>query len=70
MHTVATIYIIDLRARLEGSSDTRDIPTLLNILKDWMIDDGTFLYHYHARVRLGVDPVCPLDIMKFSDPEC
>ena len=66
----SSLYYHYYRARLQGSSDTCDVPSLLSLIKDWIDCDGTFLSTYHGRIRLGVDPVCPVDVEKFSDPEC
>ena len=65
-----SLYYQYCRARLQGSNDTLDIPNLLSLVKGWMECDGTFLSTYHGRIRLGVDPVCPVEIEKFSEPEC
>ena len=46
------------------------IPALLGQIQYWMKSDGTFLYTYHGNLRLGVDPLCPLEIEKLSQPEC
>ena len=46
------------------------IPELLKVMKDWMANDGTFLYTYHGNMRLGLDQDCPLEIASFSQPEC
>ena len=59
-----------LRARLTGSSDTLTPPELLALIQDWVTSDGTFLYTYHGRIRLRLDPHCPLEITSFSQPEC
>ena len=68
------VYDIDImisyRARLTGSSDTLTPPELLAILQEWVTNDGTFLYTYHGRMRLGLDQHCPLEITSFSQPEC
>ncbi|CAI8021146.1 Neurotrypsin, partial [Geodia barretti] len=42
---------------------------LLEVMKDWMANDGTFLYTYHGNMRLGLDQDCPLEIASFSQPE-
>ena len=60
----------DFRARLTGSSDTQSVPVLLEVISDWIRSDGTFLYHYNGRMRLGLDKDCPLEITSFSQPEC
>ncbi|CAI8023925.1 hypothetical protein GBAR_LOCUS13950 [Geodia barretti] len=57
------------RARLTGRSDTQNIHSLLEVIKDWMANDGTFLYTYHGNMRLGLDQDCPLEIASFSQPE-
>ena len=62
--------MIYCRARLTGNSDTLTPPELLAILQEWVTDDGTFLYTYHGRMRLGLDQHCPLEITSFSQPEC
>ena len=46
------------------------VPELLAVISDWMTNDGTFLYTYHGRIRLELDPLCPLEIKSFSQPEC
>ena len=43
---------------------------MLAVIKDWMANDGTFLYTYHGNMRLGLDQDCPLEIASFSQPEC
>lgn len=58
------------RARITGSSETLSAPEILAHMQDWLTNDGTFLYTYHARIRLRVDPHCPLKIKSFSEPEC
>ena len=63
-------YFLVLRARLIGNSDTRSTPVLLEVIKDWIVNDGTFLYTYHGNMRLGLDQDCPLEIASFSQPEC
>ena len=55
---------------LTGRSDTQSIPSLLEVIKDWMANDGTFLYTYHGNMRLGLNQDCPLEIASFSQPEC
>ena len=64
-----TLFLI-FRARLTGRSDTQNIPLLLEAIKDWMSNDGTFLYTYHGNMRLGLNQDCPLGITSFSQPEC
>ena len=68
------VYYIDImisyRARLAGSSDTLTPQELRAILQEWVTNDGTFLYTYHGRMRLGLDQHCPLEITSFSQPEC
>ena len=64
-----TLFLI-FRARLTGKSDTQNIPELLEVIKDWILNDGTFLYTYHGNMRLGLDQDCPLEITSFSQPEC
>ena len=63
-------YFLVLRARLIGNSDTRSTPVLLEVIKDWMTNDGTFLYTYNGNMRLGLDQDCLLEIASFSQPEC
>ena len=62
--------MISYRARLTGSSDTLTPPEFLAILQEWVTNDGTFLYTYHGRMRMGLDQHCPLEITLFSQPEC
>ena len=65
-----TLITISYRAHLTGSSDTLTLPESLSILQEWVTNDGTFLYTYHGRMRLGLDQHCPLEITSFSQPEC
>ena len=63
-------FTLICRAYLTGNSDTLLSPQLLALIQDWVTKDGTFLYTYHGRIRLGLDPLCPLEITSFSQPEC
>ena len=58
------------RARLTGSSDTLTPPELLELIQDWVTGEGSFLYTYHGRIRLRLDPQCPLEITSFFQTEC
>ena len=65
-----TFAIYICRAYLTGNSDTLPLAQLLDVIQDWVTMDGTFLYTYHGRIRLGLDPLCPLEVISFSQPEC
>ena len=52
---------------INGTSDLRTAPQLLNIIEDWIKNEGTFLA---GRFRLRVVPDCPLQIQSFHQPEC
>ena len=43
---------------------------MLAVIQDWILNDGTFLFTYNGKVRLGLDKDCPLEITSFSQPEC
>lgn len=58
------------RARIRGSSEILSGSEILAHIQDWLTNDGTFLYTYHARIRIRADPQCPLKIKSFSEPEC
>lgn len=58
------------RARITGSSETLSASAILAHIQDWLTNDGTFLYTYHARIRVRADPQCPLKIKSFSEQEC
>ena len=52
---------------INGTSDLRTAPQLLNFIKNWIKNEGTFLA---GRFRLRVVPDCPLQIQSFHQPEC
>jgi hypothetical protein len=57
------------RARLTATVYTAE--QLLAMVQDWASSDGTFLFNYHGRIRLRVNPLCqPLAIDSFTEPEC
>ena len=58
------------RAQLTGNCDTLTIPEILELIREWIARDGTFLYTYHGNMRLEMDRDCPLEISLFSEPEC
>ena len=55
------------RTMINGTSDARTAPQLLNFIEDWIKNEGTFLVGYF---RLWVVPDCPLQIQSFYQPEC
>ena len=57
------------RAYILSNEDTIVTSDVLTLIRDWMANDGTFLYTYYGNIRLRVDPSCPLEIASFSDPE-
>ena len=59
-----------IRAYILSNEDTIVTSDVLTLIRDWMANDGTFLYTLHGNIRLRVDPTCPLEITSFSDPEC
>ena len=61
--------LIQCRARLTATVYTAE--QLLAMVQDWASSDGTFLFNYHGRIRLRVNPLCqPLAIDSFTEPEC
>ena len=59
----------ECRARLTATVYTAE--QLLAMVQDWASSDGTFLFNYHGRIRLRVNPLCqPLAIDSFTEPEC
>ena len=61
-------YLCQYRAQITGTVYTSS--QLLALINDWVMSDGTFLYTYHGRIRLILDPNCPLEIPSFSQVEC
>ena len=70
MLLIACWITLLLRAHLAGNCDTCSIPELLEMIEDWILSDGTFLFNYHGNIRLGLDKECPLEVASFSAPEC
>ena len=61
-----TTHIV-YRTMINGTSDLRTAPQLLNIIEDWIKNEGTFLLD---RFRVRVVPNCFLQIQSFHQPEC
>ena len=58
------------RATLTGSKHTIRVSQLTTALRDWLNNDGTFVYNYNIPIRLRADPECPIKISDFFDEEC
>ena len=52
---------------INGTSDLRTAPQLLNFIEDWIKTEGAFSVGYF---RLWVVPKCPLQIQSFYQLEC
>ena len=60
------------RARLTSSSDTLSDLEPLQLIQDWVVNESSLLFNYPnlIRIRLKLDPQCPLEITSFFQTEC